>query len=364
MMTRTPHFARDNITSLQVVFANFYEVNGANPDLGPGNAQTVTAAVEYPANTCHQIKFSSSTSGSIPNISYLLSDAVSVTIPSSALFWIREYTVSAGGTPIDVDAGELDSTDGEKAILGTSVADSTWAAGDTCPSFTSSSANTRKPMAIVAQTQRPTVCLLGDSRTHGYPGTASSTWPDLGDAAPSIGPTYAYLNLAINGDGGVAVTLPTHWANRGAMLKYCSNGYWAYGINDFSGSGTPAQELSYLAAVIAANPKLAWFTQTVSPHTSGPWTSLGTQAPVGNNANRVAYNDALRAGGITGVSGNFDLTAATESSLDSGLWFVQPGSIVMTSDGLHTNGPPTATSGSLFIKNSGVIYTSPFINNQ
>ena len=338
LMSRSPHHFRDNVTSLQVVFSNFLSPGNGN-DSGPGNAASVTAAVEYPSGTCQQITFSSSTTGSIPNNGTLLSDAVSVTIPAGALAWIREWTNSAGGTDTVSFNIALDSTDGELVNAGATVTDSTWGAGNTCPTFTNNGTAPRRPLAIVAQTQLPNVCILGDSRAYGYPSPMSSTWPDIGDEAPSIGPTMAYLNLAAESDTSAAVTTSARWTNRGAMMQYCSNAIWAYGINDF-GSSTAATVLANFATVRAANPTINWFSQTVSPHTTSTddWETTVNQTSVAGSG-LIPYNDALRAGGISGVSGNFDLTAATESSLDSGLWSVNGSAYGYTLDGLHTDLP-------------------------
>src|ERR1700744_3711390 len=52
-MCRTFHYARDNISSLKLIFANYF---GATQQSTSGTL-SVTASVEYPAGTITQVKF-------------------------------------------------------------------------------------------------------------------------------------------------------------------------------------------------------------------------------------------------------------------------------------------------------------------
>ena len=360
-MSRSPHFARDNITSLQVVLSNFYVYTGFSAEAGPGNAASVTASIEYPAGTCNQLKFSGSTTGSIPNDSTLITDSLSVTIPKDALFWVRIWTSSAGGMPYDQDGGQKDTQDGEQMAVGTTaspVADAT-----ACQTITDNYGYSRKPLAIIGLTQRPTVCLIGDSFLHGAMDSTTTTRHDNGILAPSVGPTFAYLNLAADGDQSSAVTLSTHWSNRGRMLQYCTHVIWEYGNNDIDNSVTPATVLSNFATLRAAwpnatlypnSPCCQWWMTTLSPvvTTTDSLKTVANQTPYnGSGTARTTYNDGLRASLPSGVAGYIEVAGTgtqasppnhkqTMSSLDSNAWTVYGDGVTanwMSGDALHLN---------------------------
>ena len=59
LMTRSPHYSRTDITSLQIVIPNWYvNPSSTHAEIGSGADATVTASIEYPENTFTQILFS------------------------------------------------------------------------------------------------------------------------------------------------------------------------------------------------------------------------------------------------------------------------------------------------------------------
>ena len=101
IMMRSAHFATETLTSIRIVFSNFYNANrnGGSPilDSGRGAAASITASVEYPAGTFTQVKFDGLATGSIPNANVLFSDYMTVSIPSGAQFWVRLFTNNPAG---------------------------------------------------------------------------------------------------------------------------------------------------------------------------------------------------------------------------------------------------------------------------
>ncbi|MBY9039498.1 hypothetical protein K7461_29410, partial [Pseudomonas fluorescens] len=90
---RTAHHARDDISSLQLVFNNIYVVPGTGETAIPGT-QTITASVEYPAGTFTQVKFNGgNTSVVLSGLTQIVSDPVAVSIPNGAKFFTRRYQV-------------------------------------------------------------------------------------------------------------------------------------------------------------------------------------------------------------------------------------------------------------------------------
>lgn len=325
MQSRTTHWARANITSLQLVIPNFY-VSPGSGEVASGADASTTATIEYPAATFTRVTFSGSNTGTVPNGGLLASDATAVTIPYGAQFFVRIWWSGSGGLVFwGTTAASMVSTDG-------------FAFGNTTPDLTGGgtvSANTTTgffPAAIIGQTTRPTLFLAGDSRVQGTQSAADS-YGDVGQFARSVGPSLAYINAGISGETGANALI--HYTNRLALSAYTSHILVNYGINDITGGASAATLAGTINSFIALFP----VTKEVWPATLPPvststdsWATTGNQTTEAHNAARVTYNTSLRTGGtIVGSRGYVEIANSVESALNSGLW-AAPG---YTPDGTH-----------------------------
>ena len=343
LMSRTPEFATDNINQIKVVFPNFYIASSARPDSGakaqPGNSAIVTASIEYPAGTCTQLKFSGSASGTISNGGQSTSDALTISIPNGATFWVREYTTTATGATVvgstaAADLSHFDSADGEAVMgwasggtdyTGSCAASSSWSGG------TSITNTARKPIAVVGWTQHSAVCLIGDSRTRGYGDLASSPYTPsnhFGQFDRWIGSSFGTINLGANGDRGKETSQNDgHFTNRGALLQYCTHAIYAYGINDFNNIpyNSAAVEEGYFQvfqSLYDSTHSLFWYIATAYPYaTLCPGSLLfsdssgsGGYTPSQKESARQAYNSDVRNVAISGQDGVIDIDAVVAES--------------------------------------------------
>lgn len=352
LMSRSPHYARTAITSLQIMIANWF-VNPASThaEIGTGSDATVTASIEYPANTFTQVLFSGVASGTVPDVSQLLSDAVSVTIPKDALFWVRIYWVSTTGVlsiPHDLSGTGLPGAGLEVGVSG--ITDKTMSGTVTTAD------NEFPPVAIIGTTSQPSVVIVGDSIGLGDSSkeTIGDASGDFGVVARSIGPSYAYASLCQNGDQGEDF-VASH-TNREAIFAYASHLICEYGSNDFytvgASQATVKATLQTIWGYMTARGGKAYQT-TITPRTTSTdsWATTGNQTLVSGtvDARRTGLNDELR-GGLTGLEGYFDVADAIETSRNSGIWRVTGSANGHTTDGIHPNTP-----GSLLVSAAGVI---------
>lgn len=346
---RRQHIASVAITSLQAVFADFF-VNSNTAgftqfiEAGPGAATSITASVEYPAGTFTQIKFSASATGSIPNNSMLVSDAVAISIPKGASFYINQWEHNTGGI-LYTTYGVSPFFTGDFFQFGsTALTDQTMTgiSSSTSPGvFVLSSA-----VALIAQTTAKSVLIIADSRGQGVNDVPDAAL-DVGELARSIGPSAAYINAGISGD--FAQGFLTSNANRVALGAYVSEIYIQLGVNDFFNfTRSSSQLVADRASIAALYPGKPAYQTTIMDETgsSDGWTSATqTQNNASANTIRIAFNSTVRAG-ATGFTGFADLTSVTETALASGLWNF-PG---WTTDGVHQT-----QFGNIAIKTAGVV---------
>jgi hypothetical protein len=334
-MSRTFHYARQSLTSLQVVIPNFY----VNPGVGEtaiGAAATVTASIEYPAGTFTQVKFSGSTSGTIANGSYIVSDPVSVTIPNGAFFYTRIYFSNPDGIPYTYyNANQTEDFNlGEATTFGTSVTDQTM--GGTVASTLETILV--YPAAIIAPSQQPAICLVGDSRTMGYGDVANDVTGDIGTLARYVGPNWAYINMGIYGDT-VGTAVSGSWTNRVTLSAYCTHIIDAYGVNDLSGgtsAATVATDRGLLEAKFSTS-KIIYGT-TIEPETTSTddWETTTNQTVSSWHAAELSFNATVRSG--LGSERNYIDISRMLDPTDSGKLPVITGTPYgCVVDGIHEN---------------------------
>lgn len=335
LMSRTPHLARDNITSLQLVFGNFYvaafsaPTNGTEAPLGASAAQ-IQVAIEYPTGVfSSNLTFSGAIQGAIPAGGLLVTDAVSVNIPFGAQFWVRTWWSNPDGICY-CSYPNL----GNLLNFGTTTPNLTVTAG----SITSQTAAGYGPLAIIAQTRRASFGLAGDSRVVGLGDTPDGTLA-RGYLARAVGTAYGYINMGTGTDR--AMWAKANYTNRSQLMAYVSHIIVNYGINDInSASQTSVQTLASLQTfygLTGITGKPLWQTtyEPIGGTTSNSWTTEAGQTPGASNSVRVTANDAIR-GGTAGSLGVVDIALSLESATLTGVWKA-PDSNALTADGAHAN---------------------------
>lgn len=346
-MSRSPHYARTTICSAAIVIPNFM-VQTASPfaEVGTGSAATVTASFEYPMGTMTQITFAGgNTSGSVPDVSYLVSDSVAIPgcIPRGALFAVRIYWTSTTGIlSVGQSLNTVGSTGFEQGVSG--ITDKTMSG-----SVTGSSTNF-PPIAIIGTTDQPSFAVLGDSIGYGQ-GDAQDVGGDYGFIMKSLGPFYAYMNLTRSGDQADKFVASS--TNRAALLQYASHVVCEYGNNDIYTLGaTGAAALTDLQAIWSAahsaGAKVYQTTITARATSTDGWTTVNNQTVTNGNANRITLNSSIRSS--TDHDGYLEVADVYETARDAGTW--KPGQTAnyFTADGTH----PTAKGYALVVESGAI----------
>lgn len=342
IMSRSVHNARDDITSLQLVFTNWY-VTSAGVETDNGNSVALTASVEYPEGIITQVKFSGSGSTTLADGATLVSDAVSVLIPKGAQFWVRAFqdaTASAGGI---VFGGNLNGT---ARYAASGLSDLT--PGGDVSNQTSSNAAWYGPTAIIATTREPSVLVVGDSIAYGS-GDTQDRSHDVGSVVRSLSPYFGIINAARGSDR--AVYFVASHTKRVALAAYTSHVIVQHGINDLRNSRTAAEVEADLETTAGYFTGKVVIGTTKGPESSSTddWATAGNQTTASYSSDALSLNAAIRSG-LTGYDDYFDIHAALAPSTSSYIWRTDGDGDSITADGLHP-----ARKGYLLIHESGVV---------
>lgn len=341
LMSRSHHIARDTITSLQIGLPAWQWGSAftTTTETAAGGNITYTASIEYPAGTFTQVKFGGSASGVATDNTTLLSDAVSVSIPNGAAFWVRTFgtaissIVYNGSHPSTPISPQCDVSNGEAMTFAASgIVDQTMG-GTVVATVAGSQGPMLSPVFIVGMTKKPSVLLLGDSRVFGA-GDIYTSSGDLGEEARSIGPYLGYINAGCFGDD-TGSYIAGH-TNRAALATYCSHIFIELGINDLPIPRTAATVLANHQTIIGLFPGKIIYQQTLPPRTTSTdsFATTGNQTLPSYQAQIVAFNTAIRSG-QPGVTGFFEIADTVESARNSGLWKVDGTAFKYTVDGIH-----------------------------
>lgn len=329
---RRGEFARDDITSLRLVYGNYYVDSDGAEKSGAGT-RDVRASIEYPAGVFTQVKFSGNAQGTLANAQARMeSDDVIVSIPRGAQFWVNTWQNSAGGILFSAGYTAFGAI-GDQGTVGASVPDTTmqtWSG--------TAGGNPYGPYAIIAMTRRSSAAVVGDSRGAGT-GQTSNSVAYAGEIMPQVAPFMGAINLS-RGSQTVQQLATGSFAKRAELLQYVTIGIMQPGTNDIQANArTAAQVIADRLTVRGFAPTLKWWQTTIGPKTtsSDSWATLTNQTLDGTNSIRVAFNDLVRGGGV-GFDGFFDMADSVESARNSGKWKAPPmtdGAI--TADGNHSN---------------------------
>lgn len=325
MCNRTYHVATEDITSLKLIFSN--SIGYGDPT---GSDATITASIEYPENTFTQVEFGGVAQGTIPDGGFVTSDAVAVTIPAGTPFWVRNYYTNPSGLPCArlTNLSDQRGFTGEAIIFGVSDVPDLTMGGDIVNQLNE---NIYGPLAIVGQTTKRCVFVLGDSLTSGwnaFDGIVNST--EDGILTPSLFPTRAF---SVSGNfGQTAAAFASHDFAFAYLMPYVTDVFYGLGINDLRAGATAEDVMASVEAARALFAGKNFYGITITPETTSTddWATTVNQTPTAMNPERIAYNTTVRAG-PAGWAGVFDMASILESGLNSGLWKA-PG---WTDDGLH-----------------------------
>lgn len=356
-------WARSQIVNPIFRFPNFYvagtAVGQTYQETAPGSAATITAALEYPLGTFTQILFTGVAAGTIPNGGILDCDAVPITIPAGAKFYVRTFVTNASGVVINLGitngAGRGIPgyvTFGDALDTGASgIVDNT-ISGAAYTSTTTT--NVYGPMLCLAPTTAPSILIFGDSISYGEQDILDGSG-DCGSVARSIGAAYAYANFGIRGDS--IFKFLTNSVIRRAVLPFFTHVIFEFGINDFIVQArTAAQLAADTQSALALMGAKITFVCTLLPSatTTDNYATLVNQTTAAWNPQRIIENDRRRTV-PAGFAGCFDIAKALESSYNSGL--ITPGMGYFDSAKSTVHPQP---QGYFAIQNAGLIPASAF----
>lgn len=357
LLSRSRHFARTGVASLQVAFPNwvinwFYGTPNF-AEAGSGAIMTLTAAVEY-AGVSTPFKWSGNTSVTIADgATSPLSDPLSVVIQQGDPFFIRSfYSLVSGDVILNTGSGISSSVSGANAANGeqcrSNTTDQTTATGNLTGGLQVDGLIYR-PILLVATlpTDTKAFLIVGDSRNDGYRDVYTGISNDRGEMPRTVGGTFGYANCSVPGDN--ASNFIASHARRVALAAYFSHVICAYGINDIDGN--TAAFVAAKLATLAGYFSIPVYQTTLGPVTDSTdaWATLVNQTPNASRVHRVELNNTyIRGGGIAGMAGFVEVADALESARDSGLWKVNGTANWFTDDTIHeTNNANLAIQAAL-----------------
>lgn len=345
---RTPHIATDAIAALRVCFGHFYTSSylgalvPADTGLAGGASGTIKAAIEYPVGTFNQLLFSGNVSGVVANNSIMFSDVktLSVPIPAGATFYVRWlWNCASGSYMIQGQSSGL----GEQFEVSVSAPLTDKTMGGTLG--TSGAGFQMPPLAILGQTTKPSVIILGDSIGAGFGNDNNHAPQDgkMGVIARGLG-GLPFLNLSLASER--ANSFIAAGPNRKLLIPFCSHLITQYGTNDFGAAQTDAQLKASLQSIWALKaPHTKVYQATLCPRTTSTdsWATEASQTvSSGGTLGQIpGFNTDVRNIAIPGQHGFYEVRTPLESAPGSNKWAVNGAAFHSTPDGLH----PSITAG-------------------
>lgn len=346
-MSQRGYIARQEITSLQIVIANWYVDNADGLEKGQGSVLSVDASVRYPStpNTWQQIKFSGVNTGTVADAGLLVSDVITLStpIPSGSVFHIRLWkrwasanilymaSSSASFPPRNTNNGFADNL--TSGVTTPNCTDGT--------AFSNVDANIQDGcQAIIANTGLESVFIYGTSRNVGVNDAVNASG-NRGVFPRSLGATLPYINASRHADR--LMWSASNFAKRLQLAAYCKHASGDGGTNDFFNSRTAAQVEADLTTFVT-NLRGAIQGGKIYHGTTEVRTDSGNTATVTGEAERLLFNTWLRAGN-GGVDGYFDVDAFFDANAN-GLW---------DDNSWHNDGVHQTQAGNLAIQSAGTI---------
>lgn len=364
---------KDNATTFRLLFLNLRCTAGGPRELGSGAAGTMRAALEHPAGVFTTITFST---GGDPNVGDMpavptgntTSGGATIAGAQNGSVWCDPvtpatpvvagdepkvhyvYTVSAGSIQYSTIRDTSIGADGKVKDLCRQQVGTTWdqttVTADKA-ALGSAVSGSYGPWLVVGQTTRATWLLGGDSIMRGSDETAAPADDRKGIFARALRTTDAFVKMASD----AAVANPTDASGQGFQqtcvarseaFPFANNVVGNWGINDAPLGATAANIRDYNVSNLTwvhpvTGKTFAAFAKkwlmTLTPRATDSvdaWTTTANQTPTGSPTTRTQYNDLLRAGGISGITGFVEIArnVVEASPNDSGKWYVPPGTEV------------------------------------
>ena len=347
-MTRTAHSACEDLTRFKVIFPTWYNDYGVGEGSLHGTV-TLEATLEYPLGTFTRMTFSGVNKGSVVGGTNFETDFINITIPNSAMFWIRSRliipdaapvgTVTESGTGLGIGGFGISNQPGYGSTSNAgsagecSIFQTDWTETPENYLFTAGTFGDLtatllyRPCAIVAYTTKPTFYICGDSISMGSGDTVDST---LRAGHIDRSTRYATLNVGIGGESFANLIAAP---KRRDLSKYCSHVVCNYGINQVASGATAwATDATTLLNLF---PNKIFYYCTLLPQqatTSNAWVDGGNSTAPTNETNRLAINKKIRTQGVVGMAGFIDFDYVMATTFNGPYW--KPS---MTSDGTHPN---------------------------
>lgn len=359
LMSRTVHLNQGSpVTQIQPVWSNWYA--SANGEFAGPSGMTITASIEYPAGTFYQVKFGGSTTGTFTGTTQnLVADAVAIFggIPRGGRFWVRSYVFSSTGNCVFSSGNVTDvtATVALEACTAANAAGTDQTMSGTVTNNPPATGAAFFPVAILGQSNVPSVFVIGDSRCAGTGDNAVTNvgYSGTGEIGRSLDARLPYLNCGSGSDQVQHINTPLAGTIgsplRMGLAVYHTHAHSQAGTNDLTaGALTSAQLMTQYgtlwstlgAGTGAAAVPLKVSQSTIAPVTTSTdtWATVANQTVAPSNANRIAVNTLLRAV-PTGLWAVFDTAVIVEESSAPGKWKAVTGSTgitgAMTADGTH-----------------------------
>jgi hypothetical protein len=356
--SQSPHFAMDSGNRLKIAIPNWADRD--TPGYGP---VTFSASIMDANNVVlGQFLFSGSTTGVCAAGATLYSDWLDVEYEAGTKYFIRIHGDGASGIPFnqaptknglnqrpDVANGSLYDQSATDKTMGGSISMSLSIHYDFCP------------VAIIGDTRRPSVLMVGDSLM--YRGAA-----DFGDFYDGTSPDVGYAERVL-GDLGIAYSncaSPAEKAQdfvassvhrRAALAQHFSHVWCGYGFNDVSASRSQALLMADLATIWALFPNNRIVQAQCSFRSSGAWTLADrSDQTIGPNFAPAALADNVNTAiaAASGLYGYSNYNAAIFDVSDH-KWLADGTPGKYTADGIHYS-----QFAALEILDSGLITASLF----
>lgn len=335
---RTVHYARDTIVNPQLILTN-YSVTPVSGIVLPGGTRTSTASFEYPLGTiAGQVKFGGASSVVEANGATTISDpCAGVVIPAGSLFATRHYQVNqtnlcfqgkTNGRRINLALGDRVNNSGVDLTMGGTIVDN-------------GGGSMVAPQGIIAMTSKPSIGIVGSSRTVGLGDLVVDSTGNTGYTR-LFGDSFAYMDYGISGDQIIAIAGAAGASRIALINSYCSHFWIDPGLNDLNAGGkTAAQVMAAVTSLatsswnkplsrVIVNDEAAWTTSTDG------WTTTANQAVVGIETRRVTLNTS-----INGLSGYNQIVSPNpfDGNGTNFQFFNNPvvGGFQFTADGVHEN---------------------------
>lgn len=333
-MSRTVHWARENINGLTAIYPAFY-LDANNNEANNAGTTTFKCGLEYPLGTNATLNAEGtvSVSGGLATLTF-----PNAVIPVGALFAMRPLVTNPNVVPYKSFTLSNGCAAGEGYVKGSGTPNDLTVSGAITSIGGFNNSRAFYPVALLSQTRRPSVLVLGDSRAFGQGDVPSDISADLGNVPRIIGPQFGYSNMSV--PSVKASDFLTHTnTSRLAMASWFSHVICQLGTNDLVASATAAAVAGSRTSIYALFPNNICIGTTLEPiaASTDSWATTANQT---GTAVFLTFNNLVRAG-ITGESFYIDISDTVDPNR-ANIWSVARNpyatsgtALFSTADGTH-----------------------------